>query len=149
VNAVARLREGLARHQGEPADEHLRDGLIQRFEFPRAERATVIERLFVLTDGRGSGKSTLVGALEQAGYARSVEAGRGITEDQVAIGGQALPWCNAARFRRDGAVLRNALLPYGHGQTGPVFFDRGVPDAVGYLRMLGLPVPRHMEKTRL
>src|SRR5579863_7941993 len=32
-NAVARLREGLARHQREPSDEQLRDGLIQRFEF--------------------------------------------------------------------------------------------------------------------
>ena len=32
-NAIGRLREGLARHQAEPADEQLRDGLIQRFEF--------------------------------------------------------------------------------------------------------------------
>jgi len=32
-NAVARLREGLARHRSEPSDEQLRDGLIQRFEF--------------------------------------------------------------------------------------------------------------------
>src|SRR6516164_7697811 len=32
-NAVRRLREGLARHQREPADEQIRDGLIQRFEF--------------------------------------------------------------------------------------------------------------------
>jgi nucleotidyltransferase substrate binding protein (TIGR01987 family) len=32
-NAVQRLREGLVRHQREPADEQLRDGLIQRFEF--------------------------------------------------------------------------------------------------------------------
>jgi nucleotidyltransferase substrate binding protein (TIGR01987 family) len=32
-NAVQRLREGLARHQAEPMDEQLRDGLIQRFEF--------------------------------------------------------------------------------------------------------------------
>jgi nucleotidyltransferase substrate binding protein (TIGR01987 family) len=32
-NAVRRLREGLLRHQREPADEQLRDGLIQRFEF--------------------------------------------------------------------------------------------------------------------
>jgi len=31
--AVDRLREGLARHQAEPLDEQLRDGLIQRFEF--------------------------------------------------------------------------------------------------------------------
>jgi len=33
ANAVARLREGLARHKSEPLDEQLRDGLIQRFEF--------------------------------------------------------------------------------------------------------------------
>jgi nucleotidyltransferase substrate binding protein (TIGR01987 family) len=33
VNVVDRLREGLARHQSEPADDQLRDGLIQRFEF--------------------------------------------------------------------------------------------------------------------
>ncbi|MGH7058854.1 MAG: HI0074 family nucleotidyltransferase substrate-binding subunit [Stellaceae bacterium] len=32
-NAVQRLREGLGRHQSEPFDEQLRDGLIQRFEF--------------------------------------------------------------------------------------------------------------------
>jgi nucleotidyltransferase substrate binding protein (TIGR01987 family) len=32
VNAVDRLREGLARHRSEPTDEQLRDGLIQRFE---------------------------------------------------------------------------------------------------------------------
>jgi hypothetical protein len=32
-NAVQRLREGLARYEREPADEQIRDGLIQRFEF--------------------------------------------------------------------------------------------------------------------
>jgi nucleotidyltransferase substrate binding protein (TIGR01987 family) len=30
---VQRLQEGFERHQREPADEQLRDGLIQRFEF--------------------------------------------------------------------------------------------------------------------
>jgi nucleotidyltransferase substrate binding protein (TIGR01987 family) len=33
VSAIARLHEGLERHRREPADEQLRDGLIQRFEF--------------------------------------------------------------------------------------------------------------------
>ena len=31
--AIERLREGLLRHQREPNDEQVRDGLIQRFEF--------------------------------------------------------------------------------------------------------------------
>jgi predicted ATPase len=29
-------------------------------------------------------------------------------------------------------------------RPGTVFFDRGVPDVIGYLRLLGLPVPVHM-----
>ena len=33
ANAIARLREGLARHTSELLDEQLRDVLIQRFEF--------------------------------------------------------------------------------------------------------------------
>ena len=33
ANAIDRLREGLVRHHREPADDQLRDGLIQRFEF--------------------------------------------------------------------------------------------------------------------
>lgn len=33
VYVTGRLREGLARHLREPADEQLRDGLIQRFEY--------------------------------------------------------------------------------------------------------------------
>ena len=33
ASAVERLHEGLAHHRGEPADEQIRDGLIQRFEY--------------------------------------------------------------------------------------------------------------------
>lgn len=28
--------------------------------------------------------------------------------------------------------------------TGPVFFDRGVPDTLGYYRLIGLPTPAHV-----
>jgi len=30
--------------------------------------------------------------------------------------------------------------------TGPVMFDRGVPDVLGYLRLIGLPVPPHVDR---
>ena len=103
------------------------------------------ECLFVLTGGPGSGKSTLIEALERAGYARSVEAGRGVIQDQVAIGGQALPWCDPRAFAE--LMLCWDMRSYRMAQVraGPVFFDRGVPDVVGYLRLVGLPVPKHME----
>jgi predicted ATPase len=56
------------------------------------------ERLFVITGGPSSGKSTLVEALGDAGYGRSVEAGRGVIQDQMTIAGRALPWVDSLAF---------------------------------------------------
>jgi predicted ATPase len=103
------------------------------------------ERFFVVTGGPGSGKSTLIEALARAGYARSVEAGRGVIRDQVAIGGTALPWSDPPAFAE--LMLSWEMRSYrlAQAEAGPVLFDRGVPDVAGYLRLLGLPVPAHME----
>ena len=100
------------------------------------------ERFFVVTGGPGSGKTTLIEALKDAGFAASVEAGRGIIQDQVATGGTALPWHNAELFAE--LMLSWEMRSYHLAQqtTGPVFFDRGVVDMVGYYRLLGLPVPQ-------
>ena len=45
-------------------------------------------------------------------------------------------------------MLAREMQSYGAQSAvpGTVFFDRGVPDVVGYLRLLGLPVPAHMVK---
>ncbi|MBE7159562.1 MAG: nucleotidyltransferase substrate binding protein [Rhodospirillales bacterium] len=47
--AVARLREGLERHQREPDDEQLRDGLIQRFEYTYELCSGFLRRFIHLT----------------------------------------------------------------------------------------------------
>lgn len=102
------------------------------------------DRFFVLTGGPCSGKTTLIEALRQAGFATSVEAGRGIIRDQIAIGGPALPWRDQALFAE--LMLSWELRSYRGAieQKGPVFFDRGVPDTLGYLRLSGLAVPQHV-----
>jgi predicted ATPase len=106
----------------------------------------VCDRFFILTGGPGSGKSSLIDALERLGYGRSVEAGRGIIQDQVDIGGQALPWADRALFAE--LMLSWEMRSYRLAQQHPgvVFFDRGVMDVAGYLRLSGLPVPAHMAK---
>lgn len=104
------------------------------------------ERFLVLTGGPGSGKSTLIDALERAGFSRSVEAGRGIIQDQVSIGGSAVPWSNRALFGELMLCWEMRSYRMAERQTGPVFFDRGVPDVVGYLRLSELPVPAYFEK---
>jgi predicted ATPase len=104
------------------------------------------ERFLVLTGGPGSGKSTLIDALEGAGFSRSVEAGRGIIQDQVSIGGPAVPWKGRALFAELMLCWEMRSYRMAEQQTGPVFFDRGVPDVVVYLRLSELPVPAYFEK---
>lgn len=104
------------------------------------------ERFIIVTGGPGSGKSTLIDALERDGYARSVEAGRAIIQDQVAIGGPALPWNDPALFAELMLCWEMRSYATARSQPGLVFFDRGVPDCIGYLRLMGLPVPAHMHR---
>lgn len=99
----------------------------------------------VVTGGPGAGKTTLVERLAAVGYAWSPEAGRGVISDQLAIGGRGLPWADRALFAELmlGWDLRSHRQA--HDRTGPVIFDRGLPDIVGYLRLSGLPVPEHVD----
>jgi predicted ATPase len=103
-------------------------------------------RFFVVTGGPGSGKSSLIDRLQRVGYAGSVEAGRGIIQDQAAIGGEALPWSDRMLFAE--LMLSWEMRSYRIAEraAGPVFFDRGVPDVLGYLRLSGLPAPEHMKR---
>ena len=95
----------------------------------------------VVTGGPGSGKSTLLAALAADGFACSDEAGRGVIRDQVAVGGAGLPWRDRALFAE--LMLCWELRSYRMAE-GVTFFDRGVPDVVGYLRVEGLEVPGHI-----
>lgn len=109
----------------------------------------IVDRFVVITSGPGSGKTTLIDALEAAGFARTIEAGRAIIQAEVAAGGTALPWGDREAFAERmlewemrshaEAVARAAA------HVGPFFFDRGVPDVIGYRRLVGLPVPAALE----
>lgn len=103
----------------------------------------------VITGGPGSGKTTLIDALSGVGYRCMPEAGRAIIREQLAVGGRALPWEDREAFAE--RMLQCELRSYHEapGHDGPVIFDRGIPDILGYLRLSDLPVKRHvMEAAR-
>lgn len=84
-------------------------------------------------------------ALKDLGCTTMPEAGRAIIQDQVLIGGSALPWADRQTFAE--LMLGWELRSYHEAGSleGPIFFDRGVPDVVGYLRVYGLDVPAHTQ----
>lgn len=57
-----------------------------------------VERFVVVTGGPGSGKTAVRDRLRPGGIATTVEAGRGIIQDHVALGGHALPWADRELF---------------------------------------------------
>ena len=85
------------------------------------------ERFHVITGGPGSGKSTLIEALGRRGFTHSVEAGRAIIQDQIAIDGPALPGRDPLAFAE--LMLSWELRSHrmAQAETGPVFFDAAFP----------------------
>lgn len=104
------------------------------------------EHMFVVTGGPGSGKSSLIDAMNRRGYRTMPEAGRAIIQDQVRIGGAALPWADRTLFAE--LMLGWELRSYHEAleNGAPVLMDRGIPDVVGYLTLSGLSVPAHVEE---
>ncbi|NUB14933.1 AAA family ATPase, partial [Azospirillum brasilense] len=103
-------------------------------------------RFIVVTGGPGSGKSTLIDALAREGHAHSVEAGRAIIQDQTAIGGPALPWIDPSAFAELMLCWELRSLRLAREQAGAGFFDRGIPDVIGHLRLMKRPVPAPLER---
>ena len=103
------------------------------------------DHMFIVTGGPGSGKSSLINAMTRRGFRMMPEAGRAIIQDQVRIGGSALPWADRALFAELMLVWELRSYHEALASDTPVLMDRGIPDVVGYLMLCGLPVPAHVE----
>ena len=98
-------------------------------------------RRIVVTGGPGAGKTSLIDALRRRGLPCTFETGRAIIRGQVEVGGSALPWADREAYARLMLAMDSRIHAGAEVLSGPVFFDRGVPDIVGYLRLCGLPIP--------
>jgi predicted ATPase len=103
-----------------------------------------LNRFVIISGCSGGGKSTLLAALSERGFATVEEPGRRIVKEEMASGGAALPWVDGPAFARRAIAMaiedRDAASAAGDKW---VFFDRGLVDAASALQhMAGEPVLR-------
>lgn len=100
-----------------------------------------MNRFVIISGCSGGGKSSLLAELAWRGHAVVEEPGRRIVQEQVARNGVALPWADLAAFLRRAIAMALADREVAASQSGWVFFDRGLIDAVvGLEHETGEPV---------
>jgi len=101
----------------------------------------VKDRFFLLTGAFGSGKSTLLKHLQLRGIQGIVEPARPLLAEQRSIHGNGLPEKDPRLFVE--LMLSRMLDAYRQSDTllGPILFDRGIPDILGYAALFGFDFP--------
>jgi predicted ATPase len=97
-------------------------------------------RRFVIAGGPGSGKSTLINALSESGEICYEESSRVLIREQLARGGRIVPWGDLAAFAQECSERMQAQIAHS-ACRGTCFFDRGLPDLIGYLSRDGRSAP--------
>ena len=92
-----------------------------------------MDRFVILSGCSGGGKSTLLAALAERGYATIEEPGRRIVAEETAREGTALPWIDLAAFARRAFAMAIEDRQLARHLPGLVFFDRGLIDAAAAL----------------
>lgn len=99
---------------------------------------------YIISGGPGVGKTTLIHALRQTGFLTVEEEARRIIKEQEAIGGDGVPWKSKALYAQ--LMLDASVRAYGEIKSTnfqePVYFDRGILDAVCYMHMENIPVTK-------
>lgn len=83
---------------------------------------------FVFTGGPGAGKTTLIRHLQALGEIVVEESARAVIREEVANGGRGVPWIDPGAFCDLTAQRDIAIFDRLAGETGRVFFDRGIAD---------------------
>ena len=89
--------------------------------------------VFIITGGPSVGKTSLLNGLRNKGHKCSEEIAREIINEQLKIKGDIVPWIKLDLFNQH--VLLRMIKQHETVSEEVHFFDRGLPDNIGYLRL--------------
>lgn len=112
---------------------------------PGPEVARSGDRFYVVSGCSGSGKSTLIAALAERGEVVVPEPGRRVVREQLAVGGDGLPWANPQRFME--LCAETAIRDFDHmvAQRHRAFFDRSLLDVACAVHAHDMIAPEGLE----
>lgn len=93
-------------------------------------------RRVVVTGAPGTGKSTVLNLLEAKGYTVIPEMARQLIEEEQDRGSNLVPWEDHPAFGEE--LFARQVAQYHLADAPIVFYDRGIPDNLAYLRRDGL-----------
>lgn len=116
------------------------------FEFKEGNKLN--NNFFIITGGPGTGKTTLIEELRRRGICCIEEGARKIIQDEMASGGDALPWKNIKKCI-ELMIARSIDAYYEAVNAGEnvVIFDRGVLDYLGFAYRTQTPISHELENT--
>lgn len=106
----------------------------------------------IITGAPGTGKTTLINALRARGLTCMAEPAREIISEQRAIDGLGV-WERDTRLFLELLLSRSiaqfkAAEAMAAASSGPIFYDRGIPDCLAYTATAGIQLP-HCERAAL
>lgn len=93
---------------------------------------------YIITGGPGSGKTSVIEALSRLGYTTFPEVSRKLIRQQMLLEHGVLPWKNMNDFARLALAEMRQQYHDACNRSELCFFDRGIPDIIGYLHFSGL-----------
>ena len=94
---------------------------------------------FIFTGCAGAGKTTLINYLSKLGYDCHEEVSRAIIKEQLRLETNAVPWADTVQFCHLVFQEMKKNMPVPSSTIN--FWDRGIPDLIGYLKAVNHPVP--------
>jgi predicted ATPase len=115
---------------------------------PQSNNASAPVRRIILTGAPGTGKSTVVQALEAQGFSVMKEVSREYWDETGYGTGGSDPWRNLIAFSRAIWKLRAEQHKSADWLSGSVFYDRSLLDILAYMDAGDKVIPEDMNPSR-